>query len=1055
MKKNMYSRFHLLSTALFAAYLLLLSTLEAALPSGTMRIGYNSSQASRYSSAANIPRYQVMQLGEDFIPRSINDNLQIIGVRNYVEFLYHENGVTTRIAENMRHPRWMRINESGMIAALVDNSLASNELLIWTDPFEEPYRHDWQKDAFENYPIVRHAAWNDLGQILYQYTSRKSSLSNLPTGTQTITKFYDYFNDSETQLCTHMSEIHLDRSVSYEGTTIRPRGLNNYGQFVADVLVEDTYKEQWKPEVVTIRERYNTRSQEETLPFKPHDINDRGTIIGNTDDSPANLIIKDGFGTRVIAEGVEGLRDMEAEMSNPDDGLEEIILGERYWRRNTETDRYGRSNGRLSPDFFAGSVANLARFPKSWFNIEATCISANGAIAGTANFYYAGERIHRLVGWYLAPIKILPDWNRDGRINHKDRLLAAFGQPWRFWINDDDDAGLEARSSDDDLPHATQPDKDNDHVDGLRDIVDFFPLRIDIRDFLAGKDLDKVQLRMYQAESGLRFVYCSLSPDSLYKMHASVIESGCGPSFDLPLASAPTHPVTHGGVYLNKQFLQKILDNTGVLLFEGANPAELPLNIELTYDGEVVFKEEFPIVISPVRDMMRILNLRTAEGKFAEATEGPWGTALNEPLNLPDFWIQQLSEKESIPTLVHLHGFNWGGEEIPAAHAELFKRFFQSGSPARFIGVTWYSDEGTMDLFDTAFDYNENVINALITAPLLKSGLNNFANGQLTLLGHSLGTMLAASAVAEHGLETKNLFLVNGAIPMEAFTGRPFDWRKMVHPNWKRTTSNGLDYAEHLYAANWSNLFPTHDYRADLTWQDRFAQLPKLSNVINFFSSGEDVLRPGNGDLPNLLNEVWHTEEVWVYNEMVKGTNALATTLTGDRQGGWGFNRHYMKWVDPGGPAHPPAGNWEPLPVAEANAIHPDALLKEPFFFPFSSGDSDFPKWENGTWLYSDVGIANTHLPDPESRTPEMDLLKNRAKIIAEAIPAQSPATGAVTLPDVPLLQNIDLDQAYRDATFWPERSQANKRQRWLHSDYINPALPFVHRFYRACVESL
>lgn len=1032
--------------------------LLAAPPNGTFRIAYQGVGQPLYSSVPDIPRYDVVRLRENFVPMGINDNLTIVGIEDYTKLILHHSGIERILAPERNRPIWVDINEAGAVAAIYGSGDQTdpNTCVFWMHPDAPPRRYDWKVHALPKIVRLGRAAWNDVGDFLYELRSTEGSAIRPPLRGIGQTRLYNVYTGVDTLLTEHVTMINADRTSSYIGLQMVPIDISNYGDHVADFLDEEAYFDPAiYPKVVIKEDRYSAINYNDRIEFTPDAMNDRGTVVGKRSYDYPDLLIRDAFGTRMLASNLAHLRDNPASISNPADGLEEIIVGEEYWKRNIETDAQGNPTGRPAPDFWSGTVEQLADFPNSWFNITATCISANGAIAGTANFYYSGEKFHRLIGWYLAPVGLLTDWNRDGRIDYRDRKMASSSQSWRFWVNDDDDDGPDARSSRDDLPAAASPDHANDRVDGLRDLVDFFPLWLDLKRYLVNKDLDKVRIRLSHRENALRFVYTSLTPQSLHLKRASLIESGCGPQLNEALANAASLPIPATGIDLSPLFIKKIAENAGILLLEATAPTNTPLVMEFYYEDKRVFQNRFPVSIGTVRQMMRILNLRDADEKFTGAETGPWPTDMAEPPNLPDFWLKATSGAEEIPTLVHLHGFNWGADAIPAAHAEIFKRFFQSGSPARFIGVSWFSDQGAIDLFETAFDYNENVINALVTAPLLRAGLAGFEDTPIALFSHSLGTLVAASTIADHGLRAEHLFLVNSAIPAESLNGRPAHWKQMVHPLWKGSGSTTESYAPFLHAANWADLFPPSDYRSDLRWTDRLAHLQRRCAVTNFYSSAEDVLRPGNGDLPHLISEIWEREEIWVYNEMVKGTNTLAATLTGDRHGGWGFNRHYMQWHDPGGPAHPPSGEWKPLPVANANRIAPVDTIREPFFLPFSGADADFPDWGNGDWLHGDQSTANSRLPDPANLGASTGRLKNHSKIIAEAIPALSEATGATRIPDIPLFQNINLDTAYRDPGQWPLRAEVGKRQRWLHSDYLNPALPYVHRLYASCVESL
>lgn len=1028
--------------------------LHAKTPANSLRLSFKSPGATTYSSAPNIPYYDVVPLPEDFVPLAVNDDYRVVGRQDNLFLKTIYKGIERDLKVEYGRPLGANMNENGSIVGRYVYGGGKEKFLFWMDPEDDYFEQDLSSFHHYTHSVYNNVSWNDNGQLLYWTQCTTGNVWERPLKIEHKVRLYDSNTDTDTVITSMLYGIDENRKNTWIGLDMVPRDLNNYGEHIGEFHDLEAYLDDpFEPRVFVRDREYTAMNFTDELEFLPHQLNDFGTIVGKSFDAMPNLMIRDEFGTRTIAREVADLRDNYPLMSNPDDGFEEIILGSTYWRRNVERDRYGRPTGQPAPDFWQGTIEDIAKFPLGWHNIKATCISANGVIAGTANYRLAHERFSRQRGWYLTTTAMLPDWNRDGKIDRLDRRLNV-GQKWRFWLNDDDDKGEEATSYSNDLPESDNPDCDNDVVDGLRDLVDFFPVFLDLRRNITGLDLSKVKIRLIHESNALRFVYTSLTPQNVHRARTSIIEAGCGPNLDLPLAQAPTHLIPSHGIDLSPAFVKSIRDNGGILLMEGIAATSSPLQLQLIYNDYSVSRTMLELALSPVSEMMRIINLRNADEKFADADPGPWDTRLENPPGLPDHWLQSNSSKNSTPTLVHVHGFNWGEDEAPAAHAELFKRFFQSGSPARFVGVTWYSDQGTIDLFDTAFDYNENVVNALLTAPLLANALSPFQEEPLAIFGHSLGTMLAVSSVVDHSLPAEHLFLVNAAIPAESINGRPINSRLMVHPLWKSTGNNLIEYDPRLHASNWADLFPSTDHRSRLQWKDAFAKLPDLCSVTNFFSSGEDVLRPGNGDLPSLIKEIWHHEEVWVYNEMVKGTSTLATTLTGDRHGGWGFNRHYMDWVDPGGPAHPPAGQWQPKPVIEANLLSDEQLRAEPFFFKFSSGDIDFPAWGNGDWLYSAQSRANTHLPGPDDPLNRGSLL-NHAKVLAEAIPAQSAALGATRVTDIPLLQNFDLDREFRNPDLWPHRDDLGKAQRWLHSDYLNPALPFVHRLYDTCIKTL
>lgn len=1027
---------------------------NAGLPYGPIRAAYEFSYGNAYSAAVELPSYRIVDLGPGREPVAITDSMEVLIRTDDNALLRWSGGQETVVAGYFRSIDWARLNEAGSLFVTGMSPEQEFEMRYWMEGdtthclveggncLPEPPFYSWPY------------AFNDEDQlVLYQecdsglfpfpdFTRRfETDLLNLRTGACEELSSYEYYIDANFDL--HQS-----------GILYSVNDINNYGETVGEVYTDSAFSDS-SGIVYYHQDQYFALNRDTVLAFEPLAINDLGTVTGRSLGPQFSLIILDQFGERSIGPILHELEEIPPLISNPLDGLEEIVVGNHYFKRMTERDFAGRPTGQPSPDFHEGTLDDLVINMGSWANLKATCISPGGRIAGTGRFFNPANFQWETRAFFLMPQLLVPDWNRDGVVDTTDHRKGTQPFPWVFWINDDDDDGDLARSSADDLPGSNTPDCATPGVDGLRDVVDFFPVQLDIRKLLrAVDDIENVDVRLSQADSALDFVYTRLLPGEISHIHDSRTETGFGPLFTDPLEGAQTHTVPHEPVSLSTDFLRQLREeNRGILLMEGVRSSTSPIVMDYHYNGRKIFSCELPLSLSPVSDMIRIVNLRNADPKFAGVAPGPWLTDLGEPPNLPDAWLRSFGDL--LPTLVHIHGYNWGGDQVPAAHSEVFKRFFQTGSNARYVGVTWFGDEGTLELLDTSFDYNENVINAFITAGYLKDALAAVAAPLTSVFAHSLGNMVASSAIVDHGWNVLNYFMLNAAVPTEAYLGEQEDRRKMVNPEWKDEGADNTDYPEFLLPSNWSALFGPEDRRSSLTWKNRFSGIGGDTICHNFYSTGEDILRTGNGDLPVLFGEVWNTELIWVYNEMVKGTGSLATALTGDVHGGWAFNYHHMDWVNPGGGAHPPDGEWVRLSPAEAALLDPLILVAEPFFKPFSKGDPDFPDWGDGSWLYGSTGDANLHLPAIGMAGSSPDTIKNHAKILSEGLPAHSAPTGSNNLPKLPLLLNYDLDLVVRQELFWPARSPAEKQNRWLHSDYLNPALPFVAELYRICVKSI
>lgn len=1034
-------------TALSLVLLPLLAT--KLLPGQAYRAAYAYEFGKAWSSGVELPSYDILDLGYGWIPLDVNDGGSVL-MRNAANRLEKWTwGKVETLADPFHLNETAKINNRGtVVASYVDQGTV--DFQFWT--------HGQSSGTFVSrlLPIQNEPHYIGLGGLneMDQMAIRIDSSSGLFQFPEIISQ--DTFNFTipagpALTLASYKTITDSDFATTRGGSIYSVYGLNNYGDTVGQVFetsIETSTSESAYDQI------YYSFNIQYMLDFQPTAISDYRSIIGVTEAPLAGMIILDRFGQRAIGPYIYDLHDLNPQISSPLDGLEEIVAGPHYFRRMSERDLWGNLIDTPSPDFWYGAITDVVRSQGGWTGLQATCISTGGRIAGYGWKFDPNSGGMRKSAFLLIDPLLVPDWDRNGKIDTADRQFNYARPPWRFWINDDDDDGPMARSSMDDLPGSPTPDWETPGMDGLRDAVDFFPVMVDLQAILrAIKHFAGFEIRIRQDDNALNLIYTNLHPADVGRIHKRNLPAEFGPAKDMPMETAPTVEVTAQGIALQTAFLEGIRDQgRSILLFEARAPTKKPLILEIKHSGKTILSSELPLSISPVRSMMRILNIRAADPKF-HTTDGPWPTNLNEPSNLPDAHLESLTSP--IRTLVHIHGFNWTGEEAPAAHTEVFKRFFQSGSNARFIGVTWRGDAGTLDLTNSSFEYNENVIHAFISAQILADELAPFSGFFTSIFAHSLGNMVTSSLLHDFQFQVGNYFIVNGAVPLEAYDGESKDRRHMVHPDWKDEGFIVPDYAEHLLSPNWYKLFPQNDYRSWLKWKSRFANVHTSAGCINFYSSGEDVLRTGTGDVPELFADVAEKEWVWVFNEMVKGTSTFAATLAGDVHAGWGFNRHYMDWVDPGGAAHPPPGSWVQMSTSDADFIDPVELIPEPFFRPFDSSDSDFPAWGDGSWLYGSTEEANDYLVDIPTRGAPMNLFKNHAKILAEGIPAHSPPVGSQPIQSMRLLDNVDLDKEVRHKDFWPHRDPSERRNRWLHSDYAKPALAYVIKLYSLCVNQI
>ncbi len=489
----------------------------------------------------------------------------------------------------------------------------------------------------------------------------------------------------------------------------------------------------------------------------------------------------------------------------------------------------------------------------------------------TVKYRFDTSKYYRLVEAHVA---LIPDFNHDRVINNSDRVDLGEHGVYRFWINDDDDEGYEEG---DDIPGApgltAEPDWQKKMVgwnpiqqyvvDGVRDLVDFFPVHIDAGPVLDAWPPEEYKYILKHETGELNaLLEPGLAPDDAgsYLTDSEWAEAH---------GEAELTVITGSGVELGESFLEGIrTGNKGVILCEGRGTTDKPLVIEVVRksDNRLMSTTELPLSLSGVEQMYRRISLRSG---------GESATSTNEPSNNPD----SLGNGRNV---FFLHGFNVDSDAARGWSAEIYKRLYWSGSRAGFWGMTWDGDEGLVN----AMNYQENVANAFETAALFAERVGG-VSGEKIVLAHSLGNMVVSAAIQDHGLAVDKYFMLNAAVALECYDTAAFNDsvnnNQMLHSEW-------IWYTNRAWCSKWFELFDqSSDCRAQLAWRDRFPSV--LSVAYNFYSTGDEIFEiytngmpsPFSGGLFHLERYAWHKQEIF------KGTG----TIGGTSWAGWGFNSYY------------------------------------------------------------------------------------------------------------------------------------------------------------------
>jgi hypothetical protein len=641
------------------------------------------------------------------------------------------------------------------------------------------------------------------------------------------------------------------------------------------------------------------------------------------------------------------------------------------------------------------------------FQITAEQMAAAGGAAiqvafipeGTLNGY--GTLIDNV---RLLPVEVVPDYNRDGKIDSADRGKVSTEKPWRFWVNDNDDSGTVDGS---DIPGSGNNGNDG-QVNGIRDLVDWFPLFLDIKEILKVLPSADYNYVLENADNALNMVETTLTPANASDfLKAELGEPG---QRNNPNGVALAHiagyfkHVDAQDAKLSAAFLSSVENGTGgVLIIEASKATTQPLKLVIRKKsgGESVAEVSFPMSVQSVEKMYRHLNILSANGQ-----SGGLATNLNEPENQPD-------AESSSKNFVFVHGYNVNPSQARGWNAAMFKRLWHSGSRAKFTGLTWYGSE-TQGMIpgqpSVTPNYQANVLNAFASASALKDGLEPLEGG-IHIAAHSLGNMVVSSAMHDFGFAADKYFLINAAVAKESYDETEEQRLIMSNPWWE-------DYDDQLRATDWHLLpWPQNDWRAKLTWVNR---LKDIGNAYNFYSSGEEVLKnPEHGNIP--LISGFSGELTWASQEKRKGFGLTGQILT-STYGGWETNKHVDYGVRV---THSTTGalvGFIPKTQAElgpVDAAFKQKLMQIPFF------NTGFDPVTGQTLGTAPADIANLLGPNGSDYASPP---QKRNTLLAEMIPAQSTAAGSNSINSFGV-QNFDMNGM---KTGWPA---TRDDQNWKHSD--------------------
>ena len=481
-------------------------------------------------------------------------------------------------------------------------------------------------------------------------------------------------------------------------------------------------------------------------------------------------------------------------------------------------------------------------------------------------------------------------------------------------------------------------------------------------------------------------------------------------------------PVSELGAWTNlpPAFVSRTLTGSSTLLMEFPSPARyggLRLKVYSKADDHLLFSSAIRLHVGDVSQMVGWLNLRSVAGGSGgvptRLTTLDWPPEAHEP-----------------GTVVFVHGYNMEeDDETPLWAKNVFKKLWWAGLDRGFVAVQWRGNEGQTPLELPVLgyvtpNYYGNVQNAFATASAFKTAMDGIS-GPKWFMAHSLGNMLVSAAIQDCQMPYEKYFLLNAAVAVEAFDSAAGITQES-HGN--MTPEAWTNYADRVRSTHWYNLFPEGDGRRLLTWKGRFSG---VTNIVNFYSTQEEVVCNGDGKPKDISRNF-----SWYNQEYRKGN---WTWMLHCNEGGWAFNRSYgtntssyvggvlTEW-------------WSPLPPTAANELTDTELRQTPFFLDFTN--PEMHSSSNGAI------VATNYL--------------YRAEMLAYAIPAESYAVGANSLPfmddvapidkEKPLMGNYNMatlfDSGVDDLPHNGENAE-DKYRDWQHSTFAQRSYKRVHQLFR------
>jgi len=391
--------------------------------------------------------------------------------------------------------------------------------------------------------------------------------------------------------------------------------------------------------------------------------------------------------------------------------------------------------------------------------------------------------------WLICGIKygitgdILIDSDNNGLLGGSDNVFEQISPGVVIWVNDDNDYDelnnwireieYSAHSLDESpfLGSVSNNDGQDEKINGIRDLEDYFPINITVPDIKAWAANTNSGLKFYLRGDGTAKIrlFKRISQEySTNDIEYITKENSIVGQYKEPVILE---------MYNNKEALidPSIFDDKGVFkgIYEAYKAGELKLSLIVEFpDKTRMVLDEAVITARLTEEFIKTLNVR----------EGP----SYDDDDVYRYWSVKESGKcyatDSSRVFIWLHGYNCTKKQAEVVAETVHERLYRTGYRGSFYAVSWdthkYGDD-PIGNFGSAVAFNADWLvsyrSGQVLADIISSVRSEHPNARIDIAAHSLGCNMISYALrilAESG-DTKvdNVIFCEAAVPGETYSG--------------------------------------------------------------------------------------------------------------------------------------------------------------------------------------------------------------------------------------------------------------------------------------------